>query len=107
MPAIQVNNLSKTFRTKHKAAGLGASLWSLFRPEYKNVESVRGLSFEMESGELLGFMGAVPAGFVMVFSWSSLGLMLLGAAGFLAMAILVFNAGLRLYESGSAIQTEV
>ena len=53
------------------------------------------------------FMGAVPAGFVKGFSWPTLGLMFLGAAGFLALAILVFHAGLRRYESGSAIQTEV
>ncbi len=62
MPAIQVINLTKTFRTKHKAAGLGASVRSLFRPEYKNVDAVRGLSFEMESGELLGFIGPNGAG---------------------------------------------
>jgi ABC-2 type transport system permease protein len=53
------------------------------------------------------FMGAVPAGFVKGFSWSSLALMLLGAAGFLILAILVFHIGLHRYESGSAIQTEV
>ena len=62
MPAIKVQNLTKTFRMKHKAAGLGASLRSLFRPEYKSVEAVRGLSFEMEAGELLGFIGPNGAG---------------------------------------------
>ncbi len=53
------------------------------------------------------FMGAVPAGFVKSFSWSILGLMIIAAAGFLTLAILVFHVGLRRYESGSAIQTEV
>jgi len=53
------------------------------------------------------FMGAVPAGFVRSFSWSSLGLMALAAAGFLSLAILLFRLGLRRYESGSAIQVEV
>jgi ABC-2 type transport system ATP-binding protein len=62
MLAIQVTNLTKTFRSKRKAAGLGASVQSLFRPEYKTVEAVRGLSFEMESGELLGFIGPNGAG---------------------------------------------
>jgi len=62
MPAILVSNLSKTFRTKHKAAGLGASLHSLISPQYSNVEAVRGLTFEMESGELLGFIGPNGAG---------------------------------------------
>jgi ABC-2 type transport system ATP-binding protein len=62
MPAIHVSNLTKTFRTKHKAAGLGASIRSLFKPKYSLVEAVHDLSFEMESGELLGFIGPNGAG---------------------------------------------
>jgi ABC-2 type transport system permease protein len=53
------------------------------------------------------FMGAVPAGFVSEFSWPTLGLMALAAAGFLAAALAIFHLGLRRYESGSAIQVEV
>jgi ABC-2 type transport system permease protein len=53
------------------------------------------------------FMGAVPAGFVRNFSWSSLELMILAAVGFLALALFLFHLGLRRYESGSAIQVEV
>jgi hypothetical protein len=52
-------------------------------------------------------MGAVPAGFVRSFSWSSIGFMILAAAGFLALALFLFQLGLRRYESGSAIQVEV
>ncbi len=62
MSAITVTNLQKTFQSKRKAAGLGASLRSLIRPEYNLVEAVRGLSFEMENGELLGFIGPNGAG---------------------------------------------
>jgi ABC-2 type transport system ATP-binding protein len=62
MPAIQVSNLTKTFRTKRKAAGLGASMRSLVKPQYSTVEAIRGLSFEMDSGELLGFIGPNGAG---------------------------------------------
>jgi ABC-2 type transport system permease protein len=53
------------------------------------------------------FMGAIPAGFIHGFSWTLLGEMALASAGFMALAILLFNLGLRRYESGSAIQVEV
>ena len=62
MPSIEVTNLQKIFQTKHKAAGLGGSMRSLFKPEYNSVEAVRRLTFQMEAGELLGFIGPNGAG---------------------------------------------
>ena len=62
MPAIEVTNLQKTFQTKRKAAGITGSVLSLFRPEYSSVEAVRRLTFQMDSGELLGFIGPNGAG---------------------------------------------
>ena len=62
MSAIEVNQIQKTFQTKRKAAGLGASIRALFKPEYSMVEAVRGISFQMEAGELLGFIGPNGAG---------------------------------------------
>ena len=53
------------------------------------------------------FMGAIPAGFVRGFSWTLLGEMALAAVIFVTLAIVVFQLGLRRYESGSAIQVEV
>jgi ABC-2 type transport system permease protein len=52
-------------------------------------------------------MGAVPAAFARAFTWETLAQLLLGAALLLAAAVGVFELGLRRYESGSAIQTEV
>jgi ABC-2 type transport system permease protein len=52
-------------------------------------------------------MGAVPAEFARQFTWQALGQMLLGAIVFLGLAVGLFQLGLRRYESGSAIQTEV
>jgi len=62
MLAISVTHLKKTFMTKRKAAGLSGSLRALVRPHYSKIEAVRDLSFEMESGELLGFIGPNGAG---------------------------------------------
>jgi len=62
MPAIEVTDLRKTFRTKRKAAGMKGSLRALARPEYSSVEAVRGLTFQMKPGELLGFIGPNGAG---------------------------------------------
>ena len=52
-------------------------------------------------------MGAVPADFARHFTWQALAQMLVGAGLLLVIAIAVFQVGLRRYESGSAIQTEV
>jgi ABC-2 type transport system ATP-binding protein len=60
--SIEVRQLQKTFQTKRKAAGLGASVRALFKPQYSEVEAVRGITFEMEAGELLGFIGPNGAG---------------------------------------------
>ena len=57
MSSITVTDLRKTFRSKRKAAGLGGSVRALFQPQYIPVEAVRNLSFQMEAGELLGFIG--------------------------------------------------
>ncbi len=62
MPAIEVEALHKSFRTKRKAAGLQGSWRALWKPEWQTVEAVRALSFAMEEGELLGFIGPNGAG---------------------------------------------
>ncbi|NWG33657.1 MAG: ATP-binding cassette domain-containing protein [Chloroflexi bacterium] len=62
MSSIEVTNLQKTFQSKRKAEGLGGSVRSLFKPQYNIIEAVRGLSFQMETGELLGFIGPNGAG---------------------------------------------
>ncbi len=52
-------------------------------------------------------MGAVPAEFVRTSTWQSLAELLAGALTLLFIAVTVFRLGLKRYESGSAIQTEV
>lgn len=62
MSIIQVNKLSKSFRTFARRPGvLGAAKDLLYR-EYKTVNAVDEISFTVEAGELLGYIGPNGAG---------------------------------------------
>jgi ABC-2 type transport system ATP-binding protein len=62
MPAIQVNGLSKTFRTYKKQPGIGGAVRGLFRRQYEQTFAVKDVSFQIEPGELVGFLGPNGAG---------------------------------------------
>ncbi|MDX9830137.1 MAG: ATP-binding cassette domain-containing protein [Anaerolineae bacterium] len=62
MVAIDVNQLRKTFVSREKQQGLQGSLRSLFRPVYREVEAVVGISFAVEQGERVAFIGPNGAG---------------------------------------------
>lgn len=61
-PHITVHNLGKTYRVHEREAGAGASVRSLFRRKYKEVEAVRGITFNVMPGEVVGFLGPNGAG---------------------------------------------
>lgn len=61
-PIIVVQDLSKTYRVPERQPGLAASLKSLVRRSYRNVEAVRCVSFTVEEGEVVGFIGPNGAG---------------------------------------------
>jgi ABC-2 type transport system permease protein len=52
-------------------------------------------------------IGALPAEFVRTFSWGGLIQLLVGAVAFFTLSIAIFYRGLRRYESGSAILTQI
>lgn len=62
MPIIRAENLTKTFKVKQNKPGLKNSFKSLFKPEYKEVEAVKGISFEVEEGEMPALIGLNGAG---------------------------------------------
>ncbi len=62
MPIIEVSGLTKTYRVPVKGEGLGGSIRSLWSREYKDVEAVRDISFQIDSGERVGFLGPNGAG---------------------------------------------
>ena len=62
MKIIEVNNLNKKFKIKEKEKGLKGSLKSIIKPQYKTVNAVNNISFEVEQGEILAFIGPNGAG---------------------------------------------
>lgn len=62
MTAIEVKELSKSFKVKVKENGLRGSIKSIFRPTYKTIEAVKDISFSVEEGEILAFIGPNGAG---------------------------------------------
>lgn len=59
---ISVQNLSKHFKVYQKPPGLMGSLQSLWHREYKVVKAVNKISFEIQRGEIVGFIGQNGAG---------------------------------------------
>ncbi len=45
MFAIEVNNLSKTFRIKQKDKGIKGSIKSIFKPKYNEKKAVNNVSY--------------------------------------------------------------
>src|SRR3954471_21748751 len=62
MAAIEVKGLTKTFRTYKKEPGFGGALRGLISRKFENVTAVRDVAFNIEAGELVGFLGANGAG---------------------------------------------
>lgn len=57
MAIIEVKKLSKSFKVKMKEKGLKGSLKAMIKPKYKIVKAVKNISFEVEKGEIIAFIG--------------------------------------------------
>jgi ABC-2 type transport system ATP-binding protein len=62
MPLIEVQALTKAFRTYKKEPGFSGALRGLFHRRYQQTLAVDHVSFTVEQGELVGFLGPNGAG---------------------------------------------
>jgi ABC-2 type transport system ATP-binding protein len=62
MPIIEIEALSKSYRTYQKREGLLASVRGLFHRTYKEVHAVRSIDLTVEQGEFVAFLGPNGAG---------------------------------------------
>ena len=62
MPAIEVSNLTKAFRTYKKSPGFAGAVKGLFHRQYEQTLAVNDVSIKIEPGELVGFLGPNGAG---------------------------------------------
>jgi len=62
MPAIEVQNLTKSFRTYKKEPGFWGGVKGLFHRSYEQTNAVKEVSFRVAEGEFVGFLGPNGAG---------------------------------------------
>lgn len=62
MAVIQVQGLTKTFRTYKKEPGFAGALKGLVSRKYETTYAVKDVSFNVAEGELVGFLGPNGAG---------------------------------------------
>lgn len=62
MPVIQVQGLTKGYRTYKKEPGFWGAVKGLLHREYDTTLAARNVTFSVEEGELVGFLGPNGAG---------------------------------------------
>ncbi len=61
-PIIHAHHLSRTYRVPERREGFRGSLADLFRPRSREVQAVKGVSFDITRGESVAYIGPNGAG---------------------------------------------
>jgi ABC-2 type transport system ATP-binding protein len=61
-PLISVRDLCKHFRTFRRREGLWGGIQNLFVREYQTVRAVEKITFAIQPGEMVGYIGPNGAG---------------------------------------------
>ena len=62
MAFIEIKNLSKVFKKPIRGEGLKGMIKTLFSRKYEKIEAVKDISFSINEGEIVGYIGANGAG---------------------------------------------
>lgn len=62
MSFIEMKDVSKTFKVSRRAKGIPGMVANLFEPRYEKRQAVKGVSFSIGEGEMVGFIGPNGAG---------------------------------------------
>jgi ABC-2 type transport system ATP-binding protein len=62
MSSIVVDRIGKIYPVAIKEPGFQGTLKHMFQRTYRNIDAVKDISFQIEAGEIVGFLGANGAG---------------------------------------------
>lgn len=62
MSIIEVKNLKKDYKINKRGKGLIGNIANIFKPSFKIKHAVKGISFSINKGEMVGFIGPNGAG---------------------------------------------
>lgn len=54
---IELKNITKTYKITQRNAGIGNAFKSYFKREYNEIKALDNISFKINEGEMVGYIG--------------------------------------------------